>query len=66
MEPYACDEAGDGFAQSRELFGSMVSRLTGSQAMGLEHADLEEQLLDEVRELMRCLLRDHLRLAGGA
>jgi hypothetical protein len=62
VELYACAEAGGGFARSRELFDSMVEGLAGSQAMGLEHADLEEQLRAQGRELMQCLFQDHLDL----
>jgi hypothetical protein len=61
VELYAC-EAGDGFAQSRELFESLASSLGGSEAMGLEHAELEERLQVRGREVMRCLFQDHLDL----
>jgi hypothetical protein len=64
VELYASEEAGAGFAQSRELFESLVAGLAGSAAMGLAHAELEEHLQVRGRELLRCLLQDHLDLRG--
>ena len=51
-----------GFASSREQFESVVSFLDGADAAGLSHAELEERLDRDGRELFRRLLDDHLAL----
>jgi hypothetical protein len=51
-----------GFASSREQFESLVSFLDGTDAAGLSHAELEERLDCDGRELLRRLLDDHLAL----
>jgi hypothetical protein len=53
---------GAGFAGSRELFESLIGFLDGTDAAGLSHAELEERLDVHGRELLRCLLDDHLAL----
>ena len=50
------------FACSRNQFESLVSFLDGTDAAGLSHAELEERLDREGRELFRRLLDDHLAL----
>ena len=50
------------FASSREQFESLVSFLDGTDAGGLSHAELEERLDRDGRELLRQLLDDHLAL----
>ena len=50
------------FAASRDRFETIMGWLTGAQAAGLEHADLETQLECEGRQLLRQLLADHLEL----
>jgi hypothetical protein len=52
----------DAFAASRGKFESLVGFLDGVDAAGLSHAELEEQLDVHGRELLRCLLDDHLAL----
>ena len=52
----------DGFFSSREQFESLVGFLDGTDAAGLSHAELEECLAREGRELLRRLLDDHLAL----
>ena len=51
-----------GFAASREQFESLLSFLDGTDAAGLSHAELEERLDRDGRELLRRLLDDHLAL----
>jgi hypothetical protein len=51
-----------GFAASREQFGVLVGFLDGADAAGLSHAELEERLDRDGRELLRRLLDDHLAL----
>jgi hypothetical protein len=50
------------FAFSRDQFESLVSFLDGTDATGLSHAELEERLAVDGRELLRRLLDDHLAL----
>ena len=52
----------DAFAASRGKFDSLVGFLDGADAAGLAHAELEEHLDVHGRELLRCLLDDHLAL----
>src|SRR5450755_3760044 len=51
-----------GFAASREQFESLIGFLDGTDAAGLSHAELEERLDRDGRELLRRLLADHLAL----
>jgi hypothetical protein len=50
------------FACSRQQFECLVSFLDGTDAAGLSHAELEERLDRDGRELLRRLLDDHLAL----
>ena len=50
------------FTSSREQFESLVRFLDGTDAAGLSHAELEERLDRDGRELLRRLLDDHLAL----
>jgi hypothetical protein len=52
----------DRFASSREQFESLVGFLDGTDAAGLDHAELEERIGCDGRELLRRLLDDHLAL----
>ena len=54
--------AGGAFVASREQFESLIGFLDGADATGLSHAALEEHLDVHGRELLRCLLDDHLAL----
>jgi hypothetical protein len=56
------DSTGDAFAASRERLESLIGFLDGADAAGLSHAELEEHLDVHGRELLRCLLDDHLAL----
>jgi hypothetical protein len=51
---------GGAFAVSRERFELLIGFLDGTDAAGLSHAELEEHLDVHGRELLRCLLDDHL------
>jgi hypothetical protein len=51
-----------GFVSSREQFECLVGFLDGSDAAGLSHAELEDRLDRDARELLRRLLDDHLAL----
>jgi len=52
----------DAFADSRELFETLVRFLDGTPAAGLSHGALEDQLNTEGRGLIRQLFQDHLTL----
>lgn len=54
-----CD---DGFARSRARFEEVVGFLDGDGAGGLSHAELEDRLNTDGRELVRLLFQDHLDL----
>ena len=60
----SCGDSVDpaGFAASREQFASLLGFLDGADAAGLSHAELEERLDRDGRELLRRLLADHLAL----
>ena len=61
--PGSPDEpAGGAFVASREQFESLIDFLDGADAAGLSHAELEAHLDVHGRELLRCLLDDHLAL----
>ena len=55
----------DGFARSRARFEEVVGFLDGDGARGLSHAELEDRLSTEGRELLRLLYQDHLDLRAG-
>ena len=55
-------DAADAFAASRERFETVASWLGGAEASGLEHAELEDRLDVEARELFRRMFQDHLDL----
>jgi len=57
--PADCAEA---FARSNELYGSLKQWLCGPQAGGLTHAELEERLAADGRELLRQLYQDSIDL----
>ena len=61
-EDVAGAEGPGGFAASREQFESLIGFLDGTDAVGLSHAELEERLDRDGRELLRRLLDDHLAL----
>ena len=55
----------DGFARSRERFDAVTGWLAGGEAGALAHAELEQRLELDSRELFRLLLQDHLDLRAG-
>ncbi|MBK5221545.1 MAG: ISKra4 family transposase [Acidimicrobiia bacterium] len=52
----------DRFARSRDRFEEVVGFLDGEGAAGLTHAELEDRLDTDGRELLRLLFQDHLDL----
>jgi hypothetical protein len=54
--------AADPFAAAREVFEEMVSFAGSAQALGLDHATLEDEMGVRSRELTRRLYQDHLDL----
>ena len=53
------------FAASLECFGGIAGWLSSEEAGGLQHAELEEQLGERGRELMRQLFQDRLDLTAA-
>ncbi len=51
-----------GFARSQERFDVVTGWLSGGEAGALTHAELEDRLELDARELFRLLLQDHLDL----
>jgi hypothetical protein len=64
MQEYA-EPASAAFAQSRAYHGELEEWLSGEEAGRLRHADLEEQLQDRGRELLRRLHQGHLDLLAA-
>jgi hypothetical protein len=62
MQGYASETAEAGFAASSTRFDGLVAWLTGGQAAGMTHGELEERLHTEGLALLRQLLRDSLDL----
>jgi hypothetical protein len=62
MEPYATPAAADPFTGSRICFEHLVEDLSGGQAGGMTHDQLEDLVEVRGRELKRQLLQDHLDL----
>jgi hypothetical protein len=53
------------FARSGEQFESLISFLDGTDAVALSHAELEQRLEVDGRELLRRLFDDHLALRAA-
>lgn len=62
MQEYAEAAALSFFEQSREVFEAVIGTLTSPQADAWTHAELEEQLSERGRDLLRQLLQDRLDL----
>ena len=54
-----------GFSASYAQFESLIGFLDGADAAGLSHAELEERLDRDGRELLRRMLDDHLALRAA-
>jgi hypothetical protein len=64
MQGYAPAEDG-AFAESWECFGGLIGWAASEETAGLQHADLEEQLQEQGRKLLRQLLQDRLELTAA-
>ncbi len=62
MEAYVPDAVDGAFGASHTRFDTLVGWLSGGEAAGLSHADLEAGLEVDGRALLRQLLQDHLDL----
>lgn len=62
MTVYAGAGDGVGFARSRQRFEAVVGWLAEDHTGELSHAELEQRLTVEAREVTRALLQDHLDL----
>ena len=65
MQGYAAKSQGGAFAQSRAYYGELEEWLSGEEAGKLRHADLEDQLQERGRELLRRMHQDHLDLLAA-
>jgi len=65
MSGYAPEELAGAFDRSRELFEVVIAGLEDPGTGHLTHGELEEKLTVRARELMRCLLQDHLDLRAA-
>jgi hypothetical protein len=64
MQGYAPAEDG-AFVESWECFREIAGWMASEEAAGLQHADLEEQLGERGRELLRRLFQDRLDLTAA-
>ena len=60
MQGYASETANGAFADSSARFGTMVDWLSGEQAAGMTHAEMEERLHADGMRLLCQLLQDSL------
>ncbi len=65
MEPYDTGPGVGPFAASRTSFEALVADLEGPQAAQFTHDRLEELIEVQGREVLRCLLQDHLDLRAA-
>ena len=65
MEEYAVASVDGGFARSRERFEAIVAELGSPESGQVAHGEWEDQLTEQGRELLRCLLQDHLDLRAA-
>lgn len=61
---YSKARAPEIFSASKRVLDGIVGWLDGARASTLTHSQLEEQLAERGRELLRQLLQDHLALRG--
>jgi len=62
VEDYVLGAPEGTFTDSRVVFESVLAMLASQEAGALSHAELEERLFAQGRELLRTLLQDHLHL----
>jgi hypothetical protein len=62
MSAYGLEVMAGAFTRSRGVFEAVVASLEDPAAGERTHGELEEQLTEASRELMRCLFQDHLDL----
>jgi hypothetical protein len=65
MQGHAAEPEGGAFAQSRACYAELEEWLSGEEAGKLRHADLEEQLQERGRELLRRMHQGHLDLLAA-
>ncbi len=65
MQEYAAEPEGGAFTESRAYYRELEEWLSGEGAAGLRHADLEDQLQERGRELLRRMHQDHLDLLAA-
>lgn len=65
MQAYASETVNGAFADSSARFGVLVDFLSGDQAAGMTHAELEERLHTDGMRLLCQLLQDSLDLRAS-
>jgi hypothetical protein len=65
VEEYAVESVDAAFARSRERFEALVAGLGSPETGVVTHAELEERIDRQGRELLRSLLQDHLDLRAA-
>jgi len=65
VQAYASTADGDGFDRSRTLLETVIGGLGEPAAGELAHAELEQRLQEQSREVFRQLLQDHLDLRAA-
>jgi hypothetical protein len=65
VQEYAPDLEGGVFAHSRAYYAELEQWLSGAEAAGLQHAELEEQLHARGQEMLRRLHQGHLDLLAA-
>jgi len=62
VEEYAVEPVDAAFTRSRERFDALLAGLGLPETVLITHAELEERIACQGRELLRCLFQDHLDL----
>jgi hypothetical protein len=65
VQAYASETTSGAFADSSEQFGALVDFLSGGQAAGMTHAELEDRLHTDGMRLLCRLLQDSLDLRAS-
>jgi hypothetical protein len=60
VEEYAVESVDAAFTRSQERFDALLTGLGSPETGLITHAELEERIACQGRELLRCLLQDHL------
>jgi len=62
MSLYPTPPSSNTFAQAREAFDSLITKLSSTSSRIMDHAEIEALVDDDGTEVLRCLLQGHLDL----